>query len=185
MKKFSFNSVIRKQQPKVIFIEAIWKSWHRNLSISTIISNGIAEKKKRIFMFFLVFSYGISTTLLQILSSLRFPVYQVKDIHWCSRKSCSIWTFGSIRPGVLKKQLLQKFLHTLHTFQRNIQCWVLFKYTCEPSWDYSKKLFRAAILQAGIHPSNLDVRYLVQKKTIFSIEFLNWILMYIFLFVCL
>ena len=183
MKKFSFNSVIRKQQPKVIFIEAIWKSWHRNLSISTVISNGIAEKKKRIFMFFLVFSYGISTTLLQILSSLRFPVYQVKDIHWCSRKSCSIWTFGSIRPGVLKKQLLQKFLHTLHTFQRNIQCWVLFKYTCEPSWDYSKKLFRAAILQAGIHPSNLDVRYLVQKTQSF-----NWVLklnLNVYISVCL
>ena len=29
------------------------------------------------------------------------------------------------------------------------------------SWDYFKNLFRAAIMQAGIHPSNLDVRYLV------------------------
>ena len=94
MKKFSFNSIIRKQQPKGVFIEAIWKSWHRHLSISIVI--GIAKKlvlpwefffkKSRIFMFFLVLSYGISTTLLQILSSLRFPIHQVKGVHWCSRK---------------------------------------------------------------------------------------------------
>ena len=30
--------------------------------------------------------------------------------------------------GVLRKQLLRKLLHTLHTFQRNIQGGVLFKY---------------------------------------------------------
>ena len=42
MKKFSFNSIIRKQQPKVLFSEAIWKSWHRHLSI--IIGNGITKK---------------------------------------------------------------------------------------------------------------------------------------------
>ena len=44
------------------------------------------KKKSRIFMFFLVVSYGISTTLLQILSFLRFPIHQVKGVHWCSRK---------------------------------------------------------------------------------------------------
>ena len=44
MKIFSFNSIIRKQQPKDIFIEAIWKSWHRHLSISIVIGNGIAKK---------------------------------------------------------------------------------------------------------------------------------------------
>ena len=37
-------------------------------------------------MFFLVLSCGISTTLLQILSSLRFPIRPVKDVHWCPRK---------------------------------------------------------------------------------------------------
>ena len=37
-------------------------------------------------MFFLVLSYGISTTFLQILSSLRFPIHQVKGVHWCSGK---------------------------------------------------------------------------------------------------
>ena len=44
MRKFSFNSIIRKQQPKYVFIEAIWKSWHRHLSISIVIGNGIAKK---------------------------------------------------------------------------------------------------------------------------------------------
>ena len=38
-------------------------------------------------MFFLVLSYGISTTLLQILISLRFPpIHPSKCVHWCSRK---------------------------------------------------------------------------------------------------
>ena len=36
--------------------------------------------------FFLVLSYGISTTLLQILISLRFPLYPSKDVHCCPRK---------------------------------------------------------------------------------------------------
>ena len=129
-------------------------------------------------MFFLVLSYGISITLLQILSSLRF--HPVKGVHW----------------GVLEKSYLKIRKHpswcfkkttTLHTFQRNIRGWVLFKYTCRPFWNYFKKLFRAAILQTGIYPTNLDVRYLVQKKQSFKIEFWNWILIYIyiFLFVCL
>ena len=44
MKNLSFNSITRKQQPKGVFIEAIWKSWHRHLSISIVIGNGIAKK---------------------------------------------------------------------------------------------------------------------------------------------
>ena len=44
MKKSSFNSIIRKQQPKGVFIKAIWKSWQRHLSISIVIGNGIAKK---------------------------------------------------------------------------------------------------------------------------------------------
>ena len=44
MKKFLFNSIIRKQQPKGVFIEAIWKSWHRYLSISIAIGNGVAKE---------------------------------------------------------------------------------------------------------------------------------------------
>ena len=85
--------------------------------------------------------------------------------------------------GVLKNQLLRKFLHTLHTFQRNIQGGVLFRYTRRLSWDCSKKLFRASILQTGIYPSNLDVRYSAQKLNL-SIQFSKSILMYLFLFVC-
>ena len=73
MKKFSFSSIIRKQHPKDVFIEIIWKSWKDFF-------------ESRIFMSFLVLSYGISTTLLQILSSLRFPIHPVKEVHWCSRK---------------------------------------------------------------------------------------------------
>ena len=37
-------------------------------------------------MFFLMLSYGVSTTLLQILISLRFPIHPSKGVHWCSRK---------------------------------------------------------------------------------------------------
>ena len=74
--------------------------------------------------------------------------------------------------GVLKNQLLRKFLHTLHTFQRNIQGGVLFRYTRRLCWDCSKKLFRASILQTGIYPSNLDVRYSAQKLNL-SIQFLS------------
>ena len=101
MKKFSFNSITRKQQPKGVFIEAIRKSW-RNAGasqLSIVIGIGITKKlflqlefslkKGRIFMFFLVLSYGISITLLQILSSLRFPIHPVKGVHWCSRKKHS------------------------------------------------------------------------------------------------
>ena len=118
-------------------------------------------------MLFLVLSYGISTTLLQILISLRFPIYPFKGGHWCSRKSLFEHSEApSI--GVLKKQMLRKFLHTLHTFQRNIQGRVLFKYTRRPSWDCSEKLFRAAILQTGIYPSNLDIRYSAQKTQSFN-----------------
>ena len=57
MKKFSFNSIIRKQQSKGAFIEAIWKSWHRHLSISIVITIGIAKKlfcHQNFFFFFKV-----------------------------------------------------------------------------------------------------------------------------------
>ena len=52
-------------------------------------------------MLFLVPSYGISTTLLQVLSSLRFHIHPLKGVHWCSRKKlfelseASVhWCFG-------------------------------------------------------------------------------------------
>ena len=37
-------------------------------------------------MLFLVLSYGISTTLLQILISLRSPIHPFKGVYWCCRK---------------------------------------------------------------------------------------------------
>ena len=75
------NSIIRKQPPKCVFIEAIWKSWHRHLSISIVIGIsigiGIAKTVIFAFLFFLdrtfmsypYLSYGISTT------SLHFATY--------------------------------------------------------------------------------------------------------------
>ena len=85
---------IKEQPQKGVFIEAIWKSWHWNCSISIVlgigIGIGIAKNlflpaeivffEKIIFMFFIVLSYGISTTLLQILISLRFPIHSSKGI---------------------------------------------------------------------------------------------------------
>ena len=38
-------------------------------------------------MFFLVLSCGISTTLLQMLIFLQFPIHPSKGVHWYSRKS--------------------------------------------------------------------------------------------------
>ena len=115
-------------------------------------------------MLLFVLSYGISTTLLQILISLRFPIHPFKGVHWCSRKRLFEHSEVSLH-WCLKKQLLRKFLHT---FQENIQGGVILKYTCRPSWDCSKKLFRAAILQTGIYRSNLDVRYSAQKTQSFT-----------------
>ena len=43
MKKFSFNSIIRKHQPTGVFIEAIWKSWHLHRIISIVIGIGVAK----------------------------------------------------------------------------------------------------------------------------------------------
>ena len=167
MKKFSFNSIIKKQQPKGFFIEAIWKCWHRHLSISIVIVKKIIFafriflKKNKNICFFLVLSYGISTTLLQILLSLRFPIRPFKGVHWCSRKRLFEHSEASIH-WCFKKQLPQKFLHTLHTFQRNFQGGVLFKYTRKPSWNCSKKLLEQLFCRHGFI-SSLDVRYSAHK----------------------
>ena len=81
--------------------------------------------KNRIFMFFLVFSYGISTTLLQIIISLWFPIHPSKDLHWCSRKSLielsetSVhWCFEKETVGILcilfsKTSRVEIYLRTL------------------------------------------------------------------------
>ena len=51
MKKFSFNSNIWKHPPKCVFMDAIWKSRHRHLSISIVIGIviGIGVTKKLFF----------------------------------------------------------------------------------------------------------------------------------------
>ena len=108
MKKLSFISIIRKQQPKSVFIEAIWKSWYRDLSISIAIGNGIVKKKQ----FFLALSYGVSTTLLQLRFAISYSSSQRRPLVFQKKTS---GTLGSSRPGVLKKQLLQKCILSSET----------------------------------------------------------------------
>ena len=47
-------------------------------------------------MLFLALSYGTSTTLLQILNSLRFPIHPFKGVHWCSSKRLFEHTKASV-----------------------------------------------------------------------------------------
>ena len=47
-------------------------------------------------MLFVVLSYGTSTTLLQLLISLRFPTHPFKGVCWCSRK----WLFEHLEASV-------------------------------------------------------------------------------------
>ena len=134
MKKFSFNSIIRKQQPKGIFIDSISKSWHWHLSISIVIGNGIAKKIFAMKIFFkekveylysflclvmvsvlLCYKYLILYDFLFIKSKASIGVLEKSYLNIRKHLSCP----------VLKKQLLRKILHTLRTFQWNIQRWVL------------------------------------------------------------
>ena len=73
--------------------------------------------KNRIFMFFLVLSYGISTTLLQIRISLRFPIYSLKSVQCCSGKrlfelsEVSIhWHFEKITASIISAYFPAKHL---------------------------------------------------------------------------
>ena len=96
MKKFSFNSFVRKQQPKGVFIEATYGNLGIGISASALPMASALQKNcfclqnffflNRTFMLFLVLSYSISTTLLQILISLRFSIHPLKGVYWCSRK---------------------------------------------------------------------------------------------------
>ena len=126
MKKFSFNSIIRKQQPKVVSIKTIWKSCHRHLSISMVIGNGIAKKlflpskffflkKKEVeylcsFCAQLWYQYHFATNtqfsntyflFIQSKASIGVPAKSYLNI----RKHPS-WFF--------KKRAARKFLHTLN-----------------------------------------------------------------------
>ena len=160
MKKFSFNSIIREQQLKGVFIEAIWKSWHRHLSISIVIGIGIAKKLFLSSEFFLkkieYLCYFLCLVVVSVHLCYKYLfLYDFLFIHSKASTGALEKGYLNIRKhpsiGVLKKQPLRKFLHTLHTFQQNIQDGVLFKYTRRLSWDCSKKLFTAATLQTGIY----------------------------------
>ena len=93
--------------------------------------------KNEIFMFVYMLSYGISTTLLQILISLRFPVHKFQGIHWCFELSeVSVhWCFEKITSPKISGYFPAKHLG-----------WINIKYTHRPVWEFSKKLFIAAIL---------------------------------------
>ena len=101
MKKFSFNSVIRKQQPKGVFIEAIWKSWHRHLSISIVIGIGIAKKVEYLCSFLclvmvsvpLCYKYLVLYDFLFIQSKASIGVLEKSYLNirkhpsWCFKKT--------------------------------------------------------------------------------------------------
>ena len=101
MKKFSFNSIIGKQQPKVLFIEAIWKSWHRHLSISIVIGIGIAKKVEYLCSFLclvmvsvpLCYKYLVLFDFLFIKSKASIGVLEKSYLNirkhpsWCFKKT--------------------------------------------------------------------------------------------------
>ena len=58
--------------------------WHRHCQNFIFASEVIFWKNR---MFFFELWYIISTTLLQIHISLRFPTHPFKSVYWCSRKS--------------------------------------------------------------------------------------------------
>ena len=101
--------------------------------------------------FFLKIEYICSFLSLVMVSVQLCYKYDLLFIH--SKASIGVLEKGYLNfrnhlsVGVLKKQLLRKFLHILYAFQRNIEDGVLFKYTRRLSWDFSKKLFRIAILK--------------------------------------
>ena len=100
-----------------MFLSRHLETCHWHFSISIVIGIGIAKKLflppeifflNRIFMLFLVLSLGISTTLLQILISLRFPIHPFKGVHWCSRKRLFQHWEGSVHCFFLKKTTAPK-----------------------------------------------------------------------------
>ena len=97
MKKFSFNSVIRKQQPKGVFIEAIYRNLGISIAKNLFLPSEFKKKKNRIFMFFFVLSYGITITLLQIFIFLRFRIQPFKGVHCCSKKRLFEHSEASVR----------------------------------------------------------------------------------------
>ena len=158
MKKYSFNSIITKQPPKGVYWGYLEIST-LDLSISIVteagIGIGIAKSlfltselcfENRIFMFFLVPSYGISTTLLQILISLRFPIHSSKGVHWCYTKRRFELSEAFVH-CILKKITAPNIsAYFAYFLEKTSKARVLFTYTAKRSWDFSIKLFKAAIL---------------------------------------
>ena len=149
MEKFSFNSFIRKQPPKGVFIEAIRKSWHRHLSISIVIGIGFVsalQKSNLCFIFFLngtflffpSLSYGHTLRLI----SLRFSIHPSKGVYWSSRKRQFQLSEASIL-WCFEKRTTPKIFAYFAYFPTNWKLeltkgGVIFKYTRRPSWDFSK-----------------------------------------------
>ena len=134
MKKFSFDLIIRKQPPKDVFIEAIWKSRHRHLSISIVLESALASTlqkiwfcpqkpffENRILMFFLVLSYDISTTLLQI----RFPCHPSNGVRWCSRQRLFEHSEAPVR-GCCEKTTASKISEYFACFPAKHRGWSSF-----------------------------------------------------------
>ena len=77
--------------------------------------------KNRIFTLYIVFSYGISTTLPKIVISLRFRIHPSKGVHWCFRKRLFelseglFWKNNSIKNFCIlpRKTFLESFLSML------------------------------------------------------------------------
>ena len=115
MKKFSFNSIIRKQQPKGVFIEAIWKSWHRHLSISIVIGIGIAKKVEYLCSFL---------CLVMVSVPLCYKYLVLYDF-------LSIKSKASI--GVLEKSLLNIRKHPSWRFKKTTAPKISAHFACFPA----------------------------------------------------
>ena len=87
-------------------------------------------------------SYGIGTTLLEILISLRFPIHPFKNVYWCSRKGLSELSDTSIHWCFEKRTAptIPSYFPAKHLG------WSSFKIPSQAFLGFSKKLFRAAIL---------------------------------------
>ena len=89
--------------------------------------------KNRAFLFIPFLSSGISTILLQILISLRFPIKPPKGVNWCSRKKLFEfseayvhWCFEKITARKIPAYFLAKN-----------PGWSPFQYTRRFSWNFS------------------------------------------------
>ena len=98
-------------------------------SLQSSLASALQKKYFCLQKFFFVLSYGISSTLLQITISIRFPIHPSEGVHWCSRKKlfelleASVhWCFEKIIAPKISAYFLAKhpgwcsFLSTLAGF---------------------------------------------------------------------